>query len=653
MTRQGRLLPITTGILVGLGWGLLLSLLEGLPLLLQGSPWPYLGERLLAWAYLAVIYGVAGALAGTVLGGLACLGLRLRQRHRNRAALAAAYAGSLATATLAIWGVHRFRPATLGWGLIVVLAVLAGEAIGWLLHRAARGRAVRWVVFRGAVVVTFGVAAVSVLGVAGFRATLRDLLLFNPPSTDEVATAERPNIVLITAGGIRPDHISIYGYDPEISPNIDALAWRGVRFERAIAQASWTEPSQASLHTSLYPSELGITCWATIACQPHLDRERVTLAEALRAAGYRTEAYLTSPWLTAELGFDQGFDGFESVRGEEPFDLAAMRGRTLGWLSGCERGATACKWIEKGYELLFDAPIPPSWGGGHANDRVERFLKLHSDERFFLWVHYVEALPPYDLEPGFRPMPEGEMASPARRLARLGYWELGDPFTPREELLPLDVEGLRALYDGEIHRVDWFVGELNVLLDGAGLNGRTLVVFTSDHGQEFMEHGGYTYGHTLYDEVLRVPLIFAWPGVTAPGQVVETPVGLVDLAPTLAEIAGASLPPEAEGQSLVPALRGATLEARPILSESLYRVARDVRALFQDGYKVIYDVDDDRFELYHLSTDPDEQRNLDGEAGPVAKALKRELMAWMSRTAQVMRDLPRATPPREFRDAVW
>jgi arylsulfatase A-like enzyme len=567
--------------------------------------------------------------------------------------LAAAYAGSFAAATLAIWGAHRFRPAAVGSGLIVVLAALAGVAIGWLLYVAARGKAVRWVVFRGVVVVTFGVAAASVLGVAAFRAILRDLPVFNPPITNEAATVERPNIVLITAGGIRPDHLSIYGYDPEISPNIDALAWRGVRFERAITPASWTEPSLASLLTSLYPSELGITCWATIDCQPHLDRERVTLAEALRGAGYRTQAYLTSPWLTAELGFDQGFDGFESVRAEEPFDLGAMRARALGWLSGCEQGAPVCHLIEKGHELLFDPPIPPGWGGGHANDRVKRFLKLHSEERFFLWVHYVEALPPYDLESPFRPMPEGEMASPERRLARLGYWELGDPFTPREELLPLDVEGLMALYDGEVHRVDWFVGELNVLLDASDLSDRTLVVFTSDHGQEFLEHGGYTYGHTLYDEVLRVPLIVAWPGVTVPGRVIETPVGLLDLAPTLAEIAGTSLPPEAEGQNLVPALRGATPEARPIFSESLYRVPRDARALYQGEYKLIYDVDDDRFELYDLSTDPDEQRNLDGEASQVSEALKRELMAWMSRTAQVMRDLPRAAPPREFRDAVW
>jgi arylsulfatase A-like enzyme len=653
MTRQGRWAPVTVGMVVGLGWGLLVSLVEGLPLLLQGSPWPYLGERLLTQAYLATIYGAAGAVVGVVLGGIVWLGTQLSRRRTSRAELAAVYAGSFAAATLAAFGAHRYQPAAFGWGLIVVLAVLAGVVTGWLGYRAARGRAVTWAAFRGVVVAIFCVAAASVLAVAGYRATLRDLPLFNPPATDEAATAERPNIVLITAGGVRPDHLTIYGYDPEISPNIDALAWRGVRFKEAISAASWTEPSLASLLTSLYPSELGITCWATIHCQPHLDQERTTLAEALQNAGYRTQAYLTSPWLTAELGFAQGFDGFESVRAEEPFDLEAMRARSLGWLFGCQRDADACHLMEKGYELLFDRPIPPGWGGGHANDRVERFLALHGDERFFLWVHYVEALPPYDLEPSFLPLPEGEMASPGRRLARLGYWELGDPFTAREELLPLDVEGLMALYDGEIHRVDWFVGELNVLLEASGLADRTLVVFTSDHGQEFMEHGGYTYGHSLYGEVLRVPLIFAWPGVTAPGQVVETPVGLLDLAPTLAEIAGTSLPPEAEGQSLVPALQGASQEARPILSESLYRVPREVKAFYQDGYKLIYDVDDGRFELYDLSADPGEQRNLAGKAFQVEEALKRELMYWISHTAQVMRDLPRAAPPREFRDAVW
>jgi arylsulfatase A-like enzyme len=140
-----------------------------------------------------------------------------------------------------------------------------------------------------------------------------------------------------------------------------------------------------------------------------------------------------------------------------------------------------------------------------------------------------------------------------------------------------------ALYDAEVHRVDRLVGGVNALLTDLGLAGRTLVVFTSDHGQEFMDHGGYTYGHSLYDEVLRVPLIVAGPGVEAAGQLAGTPVNLLDLAPTLMQIGGAPLPPEAEGRSLVPALRGQALDDRPLYAESLYRVPYELKAVRAGG----------------------------------------------------------------------
>jgi arylsulfatase A-like enzyme len=465
--------------------------------------------------------------------------------------------------------------------------------------------------------------------------------------------------VLITAGGLRPDHLAVYGYDdPAISPNIDALAWRGLRFEQAFAPASWSEPSLASLMTSLYPSELGIDCWAAISCTPHLDAQRLTLAEALREAGYRTQAYVTSPWLSEELGFAQGFDGFEGVRAkdgvrvEEPFDLWPMRRRTLGRLLGCESDSAVCGFLSKAHARLFEPPIPAGWGGDQVNARVTRFLDLHGDVRFFLWVHYTEALPAYDLEPPFRPLPKGPRASSERRLKSLGYWELGDSFTPREKLLPRDVEGLTALYDAEVHRVDRLVGGLAGLLEAHGLTERTLVVFTADHGQEFMEHGGYTYGHTLYDEVLRVPLIVAGPGVASAGRSVETAVGLLDVVPTLLDAAGGAPLPEAEGRSLLPALVGGRVEERPLYAESLYRVPRDLKAVRSDGYSLICD-GGGACELYDLQADPKEQRDLAVELPEVGAQLQADLREWLAHTERVARRLPRAVPRTEFTDAVW
>jgi arylsulfatase A-like enzyme len=645
--------PITTGVVVGLGWGLLVTLLDGLPLLLQGSILPYLGPRLLALAYMAMIYGALGALGGGLMGAVALVIQRLTRRRVPRAVLAATYAGLFAAATIILFGLHRFGPDVAGWLVLLLLAAAAALVVRWLVRGAARAKALSRRTLRSMTLVVFAAAVVAVLVVAGFRSLLRDLPLFNPPSTDETASPERPNIVLITAAGLRPDHLGAYGYDPAISPSIDRLAERGTRFEQASAQASWTEPSVASLLTSLYPSELGIACRAAISCQPHIDEQRITLAEALQSAGYRTEAYTTSSWLTAELGFDQGFERFESVRAEEPFDLAPMHGGTLGWLLGCQRDAEACRPFTQGHTRLFDEPIPPGWGGDRVNARVNRFLELHGDERFFLWVHYSEALPPYDLEPPFRPMPEGPLASSEDELRGMSYWRLGDPFAPREKLLPLDVEGLVALYDGEVHRLDRLVGGLAGQLEARGLADRTLIVVTSDHGQEFMEHGIYTYGHSLYDEVLRVPLILAGPGVASDEGAIETPVALLDLAPTLIEMAGASLPPEAEGRSLAPALRGQALQAQPIYGESLYRVPYELKALQQDGYKLIYRADDGQVELYDLSADPAEQRDVAAEAGRVAEVMLSNLLSWMDYTAGVAQELPRSAPPTEFTDAVW
>lgn len=648
--------PITTGLVVGLGGGLLAALIEGLPLLFQGSPWPFLGQRLLALAYLAVLYGALCALVGGLAGAVAWIGLRASRKQASRARLAGICCGLFAAATAAILGWQRFGPGVAGGVVILLLAALLGAGMGWGIYRAARARAVSWPVFRAATVALFALCAAAVLVAGGFRALLRDHPLFNPAATEETATTERPNLVLITAGGIRPDHLGAYGYDrdeAEISPNLDALARRGLRFEQARAQASWTEPSLASLLTSLYPSELGIACQAAISCQPHLDAARTTLAEALQGGGYHTAAALTSPWLTEELGFGQGFRQFETVRAEEPFDLAPMQWRTLGRLLGCPRGAAACGLLTGGHKLLFQPPIMAGWGGDRTNARMARFLDLHGEERFFLWIHYSEALPPYDLEPPFRPLPEGEMASREKRLKGMGYWELGDPFTPRERLLPEDGEGLKALYDGEVHRVDRLVGGVTGLLDAYGLADRTVVVFASDHGQAFGEHGAFTYGHSLDEEVLRVPLIVAGPGIGSPGRAAETPVGLLDLAPTLAELAGVQLPAEAGGRSLVPALRGEAVAEEPLFAESLYRVPYELKAVRRGDEKLVYRVEDGQVALYDLATDPGEQHDLAAERPEVAQALKSLLLDWMARTRRAAETLPRAAPPAEYRDAVW
>jgi arylsulfatase A-like enzyme len=246
------------------------------------------------------------------------------------------------------------------------------------------------------------------------------------------------------------------------------------------------------------------------------------------------------------------------------------------------------------------------------------------------------------------------MASPERRLKTLGYWELGDPFTLREKLLPNDTDSLVSLYDGEVHRLDRLVGDLVAQLRDRGLADRTLVVFTADHGQEFMEHGAYTHGHSLHDEVLRVPLIFAGPGTDSRGErSVKTAVSTLDLAATLAEIAGASALPEAGGRSLVAALKGEPLEAVPVYGESLYRVPHEDKALYENGYKLIHTVDNGHFELYDLTSDPAEQQDVFDQLPLVAVSMVDTLLTWMVHVQQVAEELPRAAPPAQYDAWSW
>jgi arylsulfatase A-like enzyme len=183
--------------------------------------------------------------------------------------------------------------------------------------------------------------------------------------------------------------------------------------------------------------------------------------------------------------------------------------------------------------------------------------------------------------------------------------------------------------------VDGLVGAFLAMLDERGLTGRTVVVMASDHGQELGDHGGYTYGHTLYDEVVRVPLIVAGPGVTAADQAVDTPVSLIDLAPTLAEMAGTALSGEAQGFSLVPALQGQAVDGRPVFSEALYRVPFNQQAIRSGGYKLIDHESDGQVELYDLQADPAESHDLAAERPGVADALQNDLQQWKSQMLEL------------------
>lgn len=636
-----------TGLIAGLGWGLALSLLDGLPLLWQGALWPHLGERLLALAYLATIYGLIGAVLGAVLVTLLSVVARLfphcaagpRRTEQHPVAQAI---GLLAAGTLALaWG-QRFQPGPVGWVLIAALAAAAGAGAAWLSARFGRPRSSptgpEALPRRGSRALPIVIASLYLVALAAVAsAALARGVQARPRAASSAAAppgAGKPNILLITVSGIRADHLGAYGYDQAVSPNLDALAARGVRFGQAIAPGSWSRPSVAALLTSIYPGALGYRRDPQDFAAPAPDSMRTTLAEALSASGYRTGAILASQWLNA-AGFAQGFGSFEAARDQEPFDKAPMRARMLGHLLGCAKESTACCLYLEGRELLLGTRLWPRKGGEAINDGAAHFLDMDTGRPFLLWVQYDDVLPPYDSSEPFRPIAEGTLAGSLDLLKVQGHWDLISPNVVRGLLEPQGALVLASLYDGEVRRVDHLVGELLAMLDARGLTGRTVVVVTSDHGQAFGDHGSYSFGQSLYDEIVRVPLIVAGPGVTAAGQTVETPVSLIDLAPTLAALAGTELSAEVQGLSLVPGLQGKAIGERPVFAEGLYCVPFNQHAIRSGGYALIHRDADGQVELYDMRSDPAQLHDLAAQSPGVVSDLFGELSKWQSQMREL------------------
>jgi choline-sulfatase len=388
-----------------------------------------------------------------------------------------------------------------------------------------------------------------------------------PPEDAPRPVARGPNLLLFTIDTLRGDHVGAAGYPRAVTPNLDALAARGAYFSRAYAPSAWTAPSLVSLLTSVIPDEHGVQrghpFMARIVAQETIAEGLPSLASSLRGAGYLTVGVTANGHLLPELGFERGFDRY-----------------TCAGFVGVDQLGPAVR------EVL---PI------------LDR-----ADEPFFLWVHALDPHTPY------APLgPALETFWPAERprfpeLAAVPFPEgyalaLGGRLPNEEERA-----FLVAAYDADVRTVDDYLGELLAALPDEPL----VVVVASDHGEEFGEHGRHGHGHQLYEETVRVPLVIALPGGT-PRQI-ATPVSLLDVLPTLLELAGAPPAPLARGRTLAPALRGEPLDPAPIVIETSR--LEDVRALVDGDLKYVARRAPEPGEaLFDLAADPGELRDLSAE----------------------------------------
>jgi arylsulfatase A-like enzyme len=414
------------------------------------------------------------------------------------------------------------------------------------------------------------------------------------------ASAAAPNVLLLLVDTLRADRLGCYGAAPSPSPTLDGLATTGMVFEESIAQSAWTLPSVASLFTGLHPRSHGVVGVAADGAVPALAADEPrrsrdpsyladvipTLAERAQRAGVTTVGVSANPLVSVGTNLARGFETFVEF---------GLEGSPGTWRSADEINQAFLEWVE----------------------RNGRF-------RFFAYLHYMDVHDPYAPPEAFRPaapagvrprIARGEIHELARRIA-LGT---GDAPTPAE------LDHLRDLYDAQIRHWD---AALRSLLDGlaaTGMRERTVIVVTSDHGEEFLEHGRLKHGTQLYEELVRVPLVLSGPGVRR--RRARELVQGIDVFPTLAGLLGADAPGRLPGRNVL--LPGAAAAA---VSETRFGAGPDGRAtelvaLRTADWKLIHTAAADHYELYDLTRDPAERHNLYG-GDPAGGALLRELQAW-------------------------
>lgn len=442
------------------------------------------------------------------------------------------------------------------------LVALAGAAL--LLRRGADTRIPQARVGRSRAALAWG-------GIAALALALVVRLAL--PAARASAAAGRPSIIIVSIDTLRADRLGAYGSDRGLTPHLDELAKEGAVFEQATSAAPWTLPAHVSLFTSMLPFDHHVR-WTSL----HIDPVRSMLAERMRDAGYRTGAFTGGAYVDSSFGFDQGFEVYENHN----------------------------EVVEGGPATIADHALAWAW-------------RIRSSP-FFLFVHTYEVHSPF---------------SHVDRAPREDAGRIAAPFTNKEVeavhrrqlvLTPAERRYVTGLYDSDVAAADAAIGGLLEALRKDGILDGAILVVLSDHGEDLWDHDATWspgHGHTLYQELVHVPLIVRAPGLVPAGARIRTPVSLLDVAPTLLELAGLPPEPDHRGRSLDTTLRsGREPEPKPVWSESV-EYGPDRFALRDGDRKMIRTPrpgimhSDARFaasplEVFDLASDPNETHDLSG-----------------------------------------
>jgi arylsulfatase A-like enzyme/Flp pilus assembly protein TadD len=374
------------------------------------------------------------------------------------------------------------------------------------------------------------------------------------------------NVVLITLDTTRADALGSYGQRRPITPNLDRLAAEGIQFLQCASSAPNTLSSHSTLFTGRYPFVHGVRSNAGYV----LADENTTLAEVLSAHGYRTSAEIAAPVIGEHTQLGQGFDHYHDLSFDD------VQRKTVNVIDGEEQKAVEINLREADDITRFGL----------------RFIQENRGEKFFLWLHYFDPHQPYS--------PPGRFYGTSSE----------------------------SPYHGEVQYMDEQIGRVLKQIEGLGLRERTLVVVAGDHGEGLGEHGEKTHMYFVYDGTMRVPLLF-WGATVPRGLKVESLVRTVDVTPTILDML--ELPPleGVQGTSLLPLMKGESLDLELVgygesLEPHIVFGASVLRFVRKGRWKYIHKV---KPELFDLTRDPGELKNLSSTHPEVVERLRAELLA--------------------------
>ena len=412
-----------------------------------------------------------------------------------------------------------------------------------------------------------------------------------------LADASWPSVVLISIDALRPDHLHCYGYPKDTSPRIDQLADEGTLFEQAISSAPWTLPAHACLFTGLCDSVHGCT-----DTDRRLHGMHYTLAERLKDTGYATAGFFSSPYLHPTFGLRQGFDVYVGCTSHPELAEQAI----------AETGTVESEGV---WQAMREDVTGPK-----VVQEVVKWLQQNTRRPFFLFIHLSDPLfdyippPPYDTK--FDPDYAGNIT---------GRDFASDPRI-NPDMGKRDLEHVQALYDGEIAWTDENLGKILDELASLNLLDSCIVMLTSGHGTGFFEHGLKGCRNSLFDELIRIPLIMRYPAQIPAGQRQTMQVRMIDLLPTVLDLLNMPLP-QLMGQSLKPLFAGGEPAhgLEPAVSE-LLTLGQEAQSFRVPERKSLWDVRTDTGMVFDLVADPGELAPLRDPQSPTVKRARVDSM---------------------------